>query len=377
MDVPFCPNSRCSAHNPGTNTHFRFKKKNGYHKTKVIGLVQRYRCAHCGKTFSDRTFAADYWVRKTLDYGEILRATCEGESPSAVARNLHCAWNAVQNRIGRLSRNLLAMHHEVEETLPLTENLVADGFESFDKSQFFPSHVSLLVGQKSQHCYAFSHASQARKGAMTKEQKIKKEQISRLWASPRGGVKASFTKVLRVIPSKWEESRLPRLELITDKHPAYPGAILSVAALKNAVENQRMHHLRFSSKLQRDIRNPLFSVNYLDRELRKDVAAYARESTCFNRNVANGMNRLVLYLVRHNYWKPHRMRPKNVEENRLHAEVAGYELSVIEKAKARVFWDRAFLTKTDYHQWEKDIWLRNYKTPLKTGPEYLPTHAKT
>jgi len=81
-------------------------------------------------------------------------------------------------------------------------------------------------------------------------------------------------------------------------------------------------HLRISSHLPRTIHNPLFSSNYTDRELRKDLANHHRESVCFNRNVANGMLRLWAYLMWHNYLKPYRIRWPKGRRPATHAEAS-------------------------------------------------------
>ena len=45
--------------------------------------------------------------------------------------------------------------------------------------------------------------------------------------------------------------------------------------------------------------NPLFAVNYMDREVRKDVANHVRQTTRGARNVKDPMNRLAIYRVMH------------------------------------------------------------------------------
>ncbi|MCX7788486.1 MAG: hypothetical protein N2442_12415 [Spirochaetes bacterium] len=55
------------------------------------------------------------------------------------------------------------------------------------------------------------------------------------------------------------------------------------------------------SRRARTRSNPLFAVNYLDREVRKDAANHVRETTRGSRNVKDLMNRLALNQVVHNY----------------------------------------------------------------------------
>jgi transposase-like protein len=113
---PFCPNPSCLAHGKdGERIGWRFWVRNGFYDTKVVGPVRRFVCIHCGKGFSERTFALDYFAKKTLDYREILRATNASESVSSIARALSCSEASIQNRQDRLGRNCLAIHERLME----------------------------------------------------------------------------------------------------------------------------------------------------------------------------------------------------------------------------------------------------------------------
>jgi len=373
MTIAFCPNERCSMHNPPPDAGVFFMKY-GYHRTKVAGKVQRYKCLHCGKTFSDRTFSIDYFVKKALSYESLFHMTVSGECVSAAARSLGCSFASAQNRIDRMARNLLAMHQALEGHRPLAEDLVADGFEGFDVSQYFPSHVSLVVGKDTQQIYAYDHCSTRRKGRMTERQKLMRAALDQQWKPARGSLSKSFARAMQVVALKWDKRSMPSLSILTDEHPAYPGAIKSIEELKEEY-GKALTHERHSSKLPRDKSNPLFSVNYLDRELRKDVAAHARESTCIGRNVANGLSRLAVYMAWHNYWKPFRVRPKEEGEERPHAEQAGIDPLASIAQKGRCFEERAFLSKVGLDAWALAVWLKRHETPLKVGPDYLQKHA--
>jgi len=373
MEISFCPNARCAMHNPPQGSRLSYVKI-GFHKTKVAGKVQRYKCLHCGKTFSDRTFSIDYYVKKSISYAELFERTAAGECVSRAGRNLGCSFASAQNRLDRMARNLLAMHQALEGRRPLCEDLVADGFESFDVSQYFPSHVSILVGKESQLIMAIDHASMRRKGRMTAKQKAMRELLDKVWKPKRGAIGKSFARALQVIALKWDKKAMPELRLATDEHPAYPNAIKSIDGLKDAYGKDLVHE-RYSSKLPRDKSNPLFSVNYIDRELRKDVAAHARESTCIGRNVANGLSRLAVYMGWHNYWKPYRVRTQEAEKRRPHAEYAGIDPYESLLAKGRCFEERAFLSKAGLDPWAREIWLKGHETPLKKGADYLQKHA--
>lgn len=372
MIPQFCPNPDCVHHlpslTPSTDTWW---VKLGHYRTKVVGPVQRYLCLACRHSFSDRSFSLDYYTKKTICYQEVFTRNCSGEWPSAMSRNLHCSANSIQNRLERLGRNCLAAHAELVRQIILREDLVADGFESFDVSQYHPNNINLLCGKDSQFLYSFTHSSLNRKGRMTEEQKLKAKELKK---AKRGTLGRDFARLLAHIEELWDQPSRPSLSLYTDMHPAYPGAILANPRLREALAHGSLHHERISSEEPRTILNPLFSVNYMDRELRKDGAAYHRETTCFTRNVSNGLHRLAVYQFWHNYRKPFRIKKKE-KRDLVHAEAAGLPRSVIEACFEDLFTRRRFITHERLSVEGASIWRRAIATPEKKKPELLPKYA--
>lgn len=139
-------------------------------------------------------------------------------------------------------------------------------------------------------------------------------------------------------------------------------------------EEHRVAHLRVNSKLPRTYCNPLMASNYIDREIRKDQANHHRETTCHNRNVANGMNRLILYLISHNYLKKFDIKAR-IADMRSHAEAAGIDRAEVKKAVSMMFTKRFFLSRVSLiHNLEK-IWLKDFYTPLQDKRIVLPAYA--
>jgi len=375
MQPPFCPNPRCSHHFDKPEDYQGYWHPTGFYMTRVVGTVIRFKCTACKKGFSERTFSIDYYTKRTLDYREIQRAVSQSESMSSISRNLHCSVESAQNRVDRLSRNIEAAHESLLATMSLSEMLVADGFESFDRSQFFPNQINILVGKQSQYLYGFTHATTRRKGAMTAHQKKVRATLELSYRPPAKAVETSFARLLAAIPGLWDHSKLPHLSLLTDEHRAYPRSLSQVPQLKKALELGQLRHETFPSTAPRTLSNPLFAVNYYDRELRKDVAAFRRESTCYTRNAANGLARLMCHLLYHNYQKPFRVAPGRKTEE-VHAQMAGIAPLKIEAAMAGLFTERAFLSKHALSDEGRMIWLKSTVTPLKKGPSYLPIYAR-
>ena len=374
MVPSFCPNPHCGHHFDESETYAGHWKHVGSYHTKVVGDVLRFKCLACNKGFSERTFSVDYYTKRIFDLREIHRAASQGESVSSIARHLEGSIESIQNRIERLSRNGLAMHEYLLADLKLSENLVADGFESFDRSQYFPNNINLLVGQDSQLLYGVTHTTIRRKGRMSKHQKRMREKLEQTYRAPKKGIQTSFTRLLELIPKLWDNDRKPQLRLWTDEHHAYPRSILHVPQLAQSRCDGSFVHSTWPSKAYRCISNPLFPVNYFDRELRKDIAAFRRESTCYTRNTANGLARLMLHLVYHNYQKPFRVGPGRKTEE-VHAEMAGISAVRIAEQFETLYTARAFLSKQTLSDEGRKIWLKEAVTPLKVGTAYLPKYA--
>jgi hypothetical protein len=133
-------------------------------------------------------------------------------------------------------------------------------------------------------------------------------------------------------------------------------------------------HWTVNSQLPRTFDNPLFASNYLDREIRKDQAAHRRETTCFGRNVANGLSRLTCYLGYHNYHKQYSIKAP-VMEDETHAEVAGIPAAAIAKVRRPMFRRRAFLSLTKLDSVENKLWKKEVRTPGTAKAAYLPAFA--
>ena len=369
---PFCAARFCRHHDRSPGDPYWDYIPWGSYPTKAFGRVPRFRCTACGKTFSVQTFRPNYYAKRVIDYDDVARRLSSSESLSAIGRAIGASTDTVSNRISRAARQALAFESGQASTRHLGEDLAADGFESFCRSQYFPNNITLLVGSASQFVYAADHATLRRKGRMTEAQRARRGRLDLLARPDPRGVAASFARVagegLRVL----SDSSRPSITLWTDEHRAYPRAIGASPCLAAMREACRLVHRTISSRAARTRDNPLFPVNYLDRELRKDLKEHVRETTCFGRNVNRQMERLALYLFWHNYRKPHRARGGG----RCHAEVAGYDPGRISAGLRTIWMDRAWLSLTGLTEAMRDSWLRARPTPLKPGPDYLPRFAR-
>ena len=368
---PFCANPRCPHHLHTPQNPYRDYLRWGSYRSRVNGEVPRYRCRVCGKTFSRQTFRVDYWVKRRIGYAGVMERLASCSSVRAMGRVYGVAGQTIQNRIGRGARQVLAFESRQGVLRHPEEDVVADGFESYCGSQYFPNNIQLLVGSRSQFVYEVEYAGLRRKGRMTERQKARRAELEQRYLPERGELGTTFVRLLETGLSILSDGGMAGLTLWTDEKLEYRRALRGCelgAALEDA---GRLVHRRIPSRRARTVHNPLFPVNYLDRELRKDLHEHVRESTCFGRNVNAQMERLVLYLYYHNYRKPHRARG----DPRSHAELAGSCMEAVHEDEKRLWEDRAWLSRTELSPSGRETWLRLRRTPLKEGPEHAPRYV--
>jgi len=370
MEKLFCPNSRCINHVPAPSTGW-FHLYGTYNSCGETH--QRYCCNHCGKTFSLRTLSIDYWTHRRIDYTELVTHFASGYSVRALARYFHTNTQTIQNRFGRLARNSIAvftaMHHHVQ----LTEHLVADGLEGFCVSQDFPNNIHLLAGKQSQFLYGFNYALMRRKGRKTKEQKARCEKLYPHVDFTTHTIKGTFRELL--VQMMHAAGHASSFSLFTDEKRQYQFALREDAFTSRLRVHGRFSHLTTNSQAPRTLSNDLFSVNYLDREVRKDLPEFHRETVCFARNVCNSLERLCVYFFHHNFIKRYRIGVAG--EERSHAEVAGVQQEAVELIRRKVVRSRSFYHdgSVSYGGFFDELWRRLIPTPLKEKPEYLPKYT--
>ena len=295
MDL-VCPYSACPNHHPQPLVQW-FDYHGSY--TSCGQSVQRYRCRSCARTFSERTLSIDYWTHRHLDYQTLITLCASGCSCRALSRYFNTSVKTIQNRFSRLARSIIPTLSVIQDTVSLKEHLVADGLENFFVSQDFPNNIHLLVGKKSQYTYGLNYALMRRKGRMTSEQRKRCERLYRRVDFTRDTIKKGFKEL--IVQMKRVAKHSTSLKLFTDEKQQYRAALAEDPDVRSMTRDGFFEHVRINSRVARTVSNDLFSVNYLDREIRKDVPEYHRETVCFGRNVGNGLERLCVYIYHPDY----------------------------------------------------------------------------
>jgi hypothetical protein len=286
-----------------------------------------------------------------------------------IARTLGIHHQSIINRIKRLSRNALIINEQLINHLPFKEDFASDGFESFILSQYFPDNYNILVGKDSRFLYYSDYVTIRRKGRMRDEQKRKRALLESEWRADRKGIEKSFMYLSEWLADKCRE-REDKLILYTDEKKDYQRALCRSKVCSELIKKGRWEHRKISSKVKRDFNNPLFAVNYMDREFRKDMANHVRESVKFARNVNNAMERMVIYTFEHNYMKEFKIDGYN-KKGYSHYQKAGGD------RRLEVELLQGFFNKRYFKRNKRDFDKSSYKTirglwetPLEKRSEY-------
>lgn len=287
---PYCPNPGCAFHR--VTVGWRYKKIGGFRPRHCAPrAVQRYLCLHCRRSFSQQTFRASYWLRRTELLAPLFHRVLACSGYRQIAREWGVAPTTVERQVARLGRHCL-LYQQAQRPPRLCEPLVLDGFESFEFSQYHPIHLHLAVGRESHFFYGFTDSELRRKGRMTAHQRRRRAALERSWGRPDPrSISQEVRELLRlVVPGG------ARLVLHSDDHPAYPRALRGLG--EHAIE-----HRVTPGTARRTPRNPLFPVNLLDLLIRHSSANHKRETIAFSKRRQSAAERLAILQVWRNFMK--------------------------------------------------------------------------
>ena len=365
----FCSNPLCQYHDPAVaaGTKGRWYHRSGSFLTACRGVIQRFRCLHCQKSFSTQTFSIHYWTHSTRDLQRLREDLDSTSGLRQIARRWNATYRVVANRVTRLSHSALALMDEATSQLSLAENLVIDGFESFVRSQYFPLNVNIAAGADSQFLYALSLSPLRRKGRMSPLQRQRRTMIDAHWRPPIGSVRGGMQLVLEDLSGAITRGCTSgRLVIYSDEHKSYPQAIAATCGLTPLMHSGLLSHVTISSKVARTTRNRLFAVNYIDRQIRKNMGDHVRETVKQAREANCLMQRMALFAASHNFFTPHRVADHaDCRTDPTHATIAGLSQSPgVARILSRFYTHRhlwAHLSQKP--QWIQRIWHHTHDNP--------------
>jgi hypothetical protein len=208
-----------------------------------------------------------------------------------IARSLACSPSTVAHHIARLGRHCLLFQARELDRVTVTGEVVIDGFETFELSQYFPFHHNVAVEVDTGYFLYHTDSALRRKGRMTAHQKRRRVELEERYGRPDPReVETGIGELLATITQG-----SAAVTVRSDDHKAYPRAMRGLDC--------QITHRTTSSKARRDRRNPLWEANLLDLMIRHCTAAHKRETIAWVKRRQVSAEKLTIFQVWRNYVK--------------------------------------------------------------------------
>ena len=290
-----CPYSICSNHlSPTPNFYQRF---GSYIASCRSHPVPRFRCRACQRTFSRQTFRADYRDKKPYLNARLAILLVSGVGLRQSARQLPLTRSCLELKARKLARHARHLNLRLRGQLPGPTHLQFDEIESYEgRRRERPLTVPIVIERKSRFIIWGESAPIAPKGRMSKK-RILANLAERERFGPRIGqsnevVKAALKRAAALVVNA------KQLWIQTDEKTTYPKLI------REAFPNARVTHSQTSSKLERDIKNPLFPINQTEAVARDLMGRLRRDSWLVSKKREFLDGAFQLFMAWKNYVRP-------------------------------------------------------------------------
>ena len=294
---PFCPNPNCLCHGK-LNQNWAFKRAGYYRRQYDNKRIQRFTCLHCKRSFSTQTFSTTYWLKRPDVLASLFPKVNGCMCNRQIARELKSSPSTIDRQISRLARHCILFHQSMIQDMNPPSEIVIDGFESFELSQYFPTHHHVAVEKDTDFFIYFTDSPLRRKGRMTPEQKKRRENLENVLGRPDPKAIEKDMKELLEVTLKDALSAV----VYSDDHRAYPRSIQQLDC--------HIRHDITPGSDHRDSNNPLFPANLLDLLIRHSNSNHKRETIAWSKRRQASAERLVILLVWRNYMKGRREKER-------------------------------------------------------------------
>jgi hypothetical protein len=235
-----------------------------------------------------------YWQKRPRLLEQMLLLVVGCMANRQIARALGCAPSTITHQISRLGRHCLLFQAEEMTRINSIGEIVIDGFESFEYSQYHPFHHNVAVEVETGYFLFHTDSPLRRKGRMTGHQKKRRRELEAALGRPApDALRTGIRELLEPLAEKCDT-----ISIRSDDHRAYPPAMRNLGC--------RIMHSVTSSKERRDGRNPLWEVNLTDLMIRHSTAAHKRETIAWAKRRQASAEKLAIFQVWSNYVKRRR-----------------------------------------------------------------------
>jgi len=292
---PFCPRDKCLQRKT-VDENWRYKKSGTYRAKKKPKRIQRFTCKTCKGTFSEQTFAQDYWQKLPDIDAKLIDLTVGCMSNRQAANALKVSPTTVNRHLSRLARHCMLYHAEQMQSAEPVTDVVIDGLVTFEWSQYFPVHVHTAVEKGTDFFPYFTESPVRRSGCMTEEQEDRREELEEKLGVPDPRAVDKDVRELRETVLGSQKQAVVH----SDKLEAYRQVIKKLPV--------EILHLVTSSRDHRGNNNDLWEINLLDANIRHYSANHKRETIAWSKRRQMLAERMVIFLVWRNYMRGRRVK---------------------------------------------------------------------
>ncbi len=342
---PYCPNGNCKFHK-ALQQKWRYKRFGTFLRNTDNRRIQRYCCLTCNRTFSTQTFSTSYWQKRPDLDSKVLILVANGMCNRQIARTLEADPATVDHKIERLGRHcLLFLQSMMQEAAPAKE-IVFDGFETFELSQYHPFHHNVAVEKNTDFILFFNDSELRRKGRMTAAQKLRRQELELKHGRPDPkAVEKSVTELLLVTVG----GRGP-VNVYSDDHTQYRKPIRGHGDL--------ITHFVTPGRKHRDKDNSLWEINLFDRFFRHSNANHVRETLAWSKRRQSSTDRLAIFAVWRNYMNGRRQKERKSPSPAMERKMTDRRLTAKDVLSCRIFLGHVNLPESWERYYRRDVTTR-------------------
>jgi len=224
--------------------------------------------------------------------------TVGGMANRQIARDIKVSPETNKRHIARLGRHSMLFHQLMIQSAPPVKEVVVDGFETFELSQYYPFHHHLAVEKYTDFFIYFTDSELRRKGRMTEVQKRRRKELEMELGRPNPkAIEIDMRELLEVALKDCNKATV-----YSDDHHAYRRSIGGVT--------KQIDHRVTPGKNHRDKNNSLWEINLLDLLVRHCNANHRRETIAWSKRRQASAERLLVLLIWRNYMKRRREKKR-------------------------------------------------------------------
>ena len=340
-----------------------YKYSGTYFNETKKRFITRFTCKSCGASFSTQTFHVSYYKKKPMKPKKTLMKLSNSTSQSNLAEITNNSEKAIANDVLRLGWQTLGANNLLRKYFKITSPIVIDGLENKIRSKQCPHDLNIAVDSASQCIISIDNSYFRAKGRQTEKQKERQKIYDRTLYYEKHSTRNSTRRLIKGVYPLGLKSNI----LYSDEKKEYRHAITMLGK-----DGYKLQHETVSSKLNRNFKNPLYPVNYIDREIRKDLETYKRKTVYIAKDMSNSMVRACIYSFYHNNIKIFRKKNKN---SGFHYTEAGIDNNVVKRMLSKIFSKRIIYSVLELTPFEKLVWNGQVPNPFGDRKYPLPAYA--